>query len=141
LVDDDSGSAMFTMTDMAPGDTDAECILVTYNGSLQSDVVLYVSPGDLTGTGLDSYLDLTVERSVGGIGSFGNCTGFSGNLLYDGTLDGFSSAYTNFSKGALWLWANTGDGSVYRFTVQLQDDNAAQGLNATVTFTWEAQNS
>jgi len=29
----------------------------------------------------------------------------------------------------------------YQFEVTLQDDNAAQGLTSTATFTWEAQNS
>ncbi len=140
LVDDDSGSAMFSVSGMAGGDTAAECIAVTYNGSITpSDVVLYVAAGDLSGTGLDDYLNLTVERGTGG--SFGDCTGFSGTSIYSGTLDGFTAASTDFASGAgLWTAAAPGDSRVYRFTATLQDDNAAQSLNATVTFTWEAQN-
>jgi hypothetical protein len=140
LVDDDSGSAMFNVSGMAGGDTATGCIAVTYNGSITpADVVLYVAPGGLTGTGLDDYLNLTVERGTGG--SFGDCTGFSGSSIYSGTLDGFAAASTDFASGAgLWTASSTGDSRVYRFTLTLQDDNAAQGLTATTTFTWEAQN-
>jgi hypothetical protein len=141
LVDDDTGSAMFSVSNMKPGDSSAECIAVTYNGTVvPADVVEYVSAGDLTGTGLDDYLNLTVERGTGG--SFGDCTGFSSeNTDYSGTLDGFAGTHTDFASGAgTWAPASTGESKVYRFTVTLQDNNAAQGLDATVTFTWEAQN-
>jgi hypothetical protein len=140
LVDDDSGSAMFNVSGMAGGDTATECIAVTYNGSITpADVVLYVAPGGLTGTGLDDYLNLTIERGTGG--SFGDCTGFSGSSIYSGTLDGFTAASTDFASGAgLWTAGSTGDSRVYRFTVTLQDVAAAQGLTADVTFTWESQN-
>ncbi len=141
LVDDDTGSAMFNVSNMKPGDSSTECIEVTYNGTLvPADVVEYVSAGDLTGTGLGTYLNLTIERGTGG--SFGDCTGFSAeNTDYSGTLAGFAAASTDFASGAgTWSPAATGEAKVYRFTVSLQDDNAAQGLNATVTFTWEAQN-
>ncbi|NNF09059.1 MAG: hypothetical protein HKN74_02130 [Acidimicrobiia bacterium] len=141
LVDDDSGSALFTVTDMAPTDSVTECITVTYQGSLDTTVVLYgaLSGGD----GLDDYLDLTVERGSGG--SFGDCSGFtSSELVYSGTLDGFTGTHTDFATGA-GTWAPTGgapdDDMTYRFVVTLQDDNAAQGLTTTASFTWEAQNS
>jgi hypothetical protein len=141
LVDDDTGSAMFSVSNMKPGDSSQTCIQVTYNGTVvPADVVEYVSAGDLSGTGLDDYLNLTIERGTGG--SFGDCTGFSAeNTDYSGTLDGFAAASTDFASGAgTWAPAAQGEAKVYRFTVTLQDDNAAQGLNATVTFTWEAQN-
>ena len=140
LVDDDTGSAMFNASVMGGGDSLTECIEVTYDGSITpADVVLYVAAGGLTGTGLDDYLSLTVERGTGG--SFADCTGFSGSSIYSGTLDGFAATYTDFASGVgSWTANSTGDSQVYRFTVTLQDDNAAQGLNATATFTWEAQN-
>jgi hypothetical protein len=141
LVDDDTGSAMFSVSNMKPGDSSVECIEVTYNGTVvPADVVEYVDTGDLAGTGLDTYLNLTIERGTGG--SFGDCTGFSSeNTDYSGTLAGFAAASTDFASGAgTWAPAAQGEAKVYRFTATLQDNNAAQGLNATVTFTWEAQN-
>lgn len=141
LVDDDLGSSMFTVANMKPSTPEVECITVTYQGSLDANVRIY---GSLTaGDGLDDYLDLTVERGSGG--SFGDCTGFSSTeAVYSGTVDGFTTTHTNFASGA-GTWAPTGgapdDDMTYQFTVTLQDDNAAQGLTTTATFTWEAQNT
>lgn len=96
------------------------------------------------GSGLDAYLDLVVEEGTavsGGI--FDNCTGFiSGATIYTGgTLADFAVAHTNFGNGAgTWVPSANPESRVYRFTVTLQDNNAAQTLGATATFTWEAQN-
>lgn len=140
LTDDDPGSAMFIVSDMAPLTPVTECIAVTYSGSLlPSDVNLYgVSGGD----GLDAYLNLTIEEGSGGI--FGDCadgTGFSPtSTIFTGTLTSFDATHTDFASGVgAWNPAANPETVVYRFTVTLQDNNAAQGLNATATFTWEAQ--
>jgi len=140
LTDDDSGAAMFAVTDMAPGDVVTDCIVVTYEGSLApADIELYVAAGSLAGTGLDDYLDMTVELGTGG--SFGDCTGFAGATVYTGDLDGFAAAHVDFAGGTgSWTAAATNDDRTYRFSFTLQDDNAAQALNATATFTWESQN-
>ena len=140
ISDDDSGSAMFSASGLVPGDSVTECITVQYDGTeVPADVELYVGSGDLSGTGLDDYLDMTVELGTGG--SFGSCAGFSGSSVYTGTLDGFASAHTGFASGTgSWSPAATSETRTYRFSFTLQDDNAAQGLDATVTFTWEAQN-
>ena len=71
LTDNDAGSASFTLSDVAPGDTDTSCIQVTYTGSLPALVRLY---GTTTGTGLDPYLTLEVTRGTGA-GTFDDCTG------------------------------------------------------------------
>jgi hypothetical protein len=144
LTDNDLDAAMFSVSDMAPTDVVESCIEVTYDGSLTpADVVLYVAPGDLGGTGLAGYLDLTVERGTGAA-AFGDCTGFTSDetVTTGGTLAAFAGAATGFASGAgTWAPAVTGEAVWYRFVVTLQDDNAAQGLDATVDFTWEAQNS
>ena len=90
---------------------------------------------------LAQYLDLTVEVGTGG--SFGNCGAFSpsGGPLYTGTLANFAASRTNFTNGlAGWNGATNPSNRVYRLTVTLQDNNAAQGLSANADFTWEAQN-
>ncbi|MCH7581707.1 MAG: hypothetical protein IIC72_03655 [Acidobacteria bacterium] len=142
LTDDDGGgSAMFTVPDMAPLATVTECIVVTYEGSLlPADVNLYGVSG---GGGLDAFLDLVIEEGSGGV--FGNCAGGGGftptsTIFTGGTLADFATTHTNFGNGAgAWLPAANPESRTYRFTVTLQDDNLAQGLNATATFTWEAQ--
>lgn len=140
LSDDDSGSAMFNVTAMKPGSTSTKCIVVTYSGTLTpADVKLY---GTVAGSGLATHLTTTVEIGTGGSAS--SCTGFNaGSTLYSGTLANFGSTYTNWATGlANWSPSSTPDSRTFRFTTTLPSgaSNAAQGLNASGTFTWEAQN-
>lgn len=138
LTDDDLGGIMFTVTDMAPLATVTNCIVVTYAGTVvPANVELYGVSG---GTGLDLYLDVTIEEGTGGV--FNNCTGFSptATIFATNTLNNFSSTHTNFATGAgAWAPSANPESRTYKFTVTLQDTNLAQGLNATATFTWEAQ--
>ena len=94
------------------------------------------------GTGLEAYLDLTVERGDGDCAAFGTSTAVWTNGT-DGDLGVFLATATDYASG-VDNWQPTGglpdDTVPYRFTVTLQDNNAAQGLTTTVTFTWEAQN-
>lgn len=137
LNDDDTGSVLFNVNNLAPGDSRTRCIAVTYTGSLTADVHLY---GTVGGNGLAQYLDLDID--VGSGGDFASCTGFvSSSVLFNDTVAAFGGAHTNFVNG---LGGNTGATNptthTYRVTVTLQDNNAAQGLSATAGFTWEAQN-
>ena len=137
IVDDDSGSAMFNAVHMAPDDVIVNCIVVTYQGSLvPADVSIYGTSGG----SLDAYLDLTIEEGSGG--SFGDCTGFSlSSTLFNNMLANFAATHTNFGNGATgWSPAVNPESLTYRFTLTLQDNNLAQGLSTTGTFTWEAQN-
>ena len=141
LTDADSGAAMFTATNLKPGDTEVGCIEVTYSGSLDGEVRLYgaVTAGD----GLEAYLDLTIERGDGDCTTFGTATAVWTNGT-DGDLGAFMGSATDYASGAD-NWAVTGGGPddtvPYRFTVTQQDDNDAQGLSSTVSFTFEAQNT
>lgn len=142
LVDDDSGSVLFNVTGMAPTDSATNCIVVTYNGDLTpgSAVQLYRSAA-ITGTGLDQYLDLVVEVGTGG--TYSDCTGFtpSSTLFTGSTLQGFATTHQAYASALDTGWSPTGAGQArtFRFTITLQDNNAAQGLNATFGFTWEAR--
>jgi hypothetical protein len=96
LGDNDSGSAVFNLAGLKPGDTDTGCITVTSTATIASLVRLYGTTG---GTGLDAYLTLTITRGTSGGGSFDDCTGFTadttnwvgaGNgVIYTGTLAAF----------------------------------------------------
>lgn len=136
LDGDDSGTAMFDVSDMVPGATEEACITITYTGAPEAGVVLYGAvSGDLAG-----YLDVTIERDDDAGGEFGDCTGFAGDAtVYDGTFAGFGTTHGDYDNGAgLWT-ANDQDAVTYRVTVDLQSDDDAQGESATVTFTWEAR--
>ena len=141
LTDNDSDAAMFSVLNMKPGVSTVGCIEVTYSGTLDANVRLY---GAITaGDGLEDYLDLTVERGDGDCTTFGSATAVWTNGT-DGDLGVFMGSETNFSNGSD-NWAVTGGGAddmvPYRFTVVQQDDNNAQGLGSTVSFTFEAQNT
>lgn len=137
LDDDDAGSVLFNVSNLAPTENRTNCIEVTYTGSLASNVRMY---GAASGA-LAQYLDVQVQIGTGG--SFDDCTGFSSSsTLYTGTLADFAASRTNFANGlAGWNGATNPSARTYRISVTLQDDNAAQGLSATADFTWEAQNT
>lgn len=136
LTDDDSGTAMFSATNMSPGTPVVDCITVTYSGDqLPAPVRLY---GSTTGT-LDTYLDTTVEIGTGG--SFGDCTGFTPtSTLFNNTLANFAATNTDWSSGlATFTAAANPTSRTFRFTIEVQDNPAAQGDSATADFTFEAQ--
>jgi predicted ribosomally synthesized peptide with SipW-like signal peptide len=151
LNDDDSGSAMLSLNNAAPGASDTACINVTYNGSLPASVRMY---GTTAGTGLDQYLDLVVTRGTIAAPAFDSCAGFApdvanygfgpGGIVYSGTLQGYADNYgagqVDPQSGSPESWTN-GESHAYRFVVTVQDNNGAQGKNASQTFTWEARNN
>lgn len=145
IGDNDTGTALYDVSNRKPGDTATGCITVTYTGSLPATVKLYRS-AFAGGTGLDSYLDVTVTR---GTGTSADCSDFapssSGSSVYTGTLGAFGTSFAGGialagGSGAS-AWARN-DAVTYRFSVQLRDEAAANGLvSGTHSFIWEAQNN
>jgi len=139
LTDDDSGSTLLTLSDARPGDYDESCITMSYTGSLASTVRLH---GTTSGTGLDQHVDLTVTRGSGAAG-FDDCTGFTPDavgVVYTGRLQEFPDDHaTGLVDPDTWT---NGTDRQYRIRVELpvSANDAAQGLNATQTLTWEARN-
>ena len=152
LSDNGDGTSLMSLSAAVPGNTTNACIRVTYDGSLASTVRLY---GTTTGSGLDQYLDLKVTRGTYNptTPAFKSCTNFqadgtnylgAGNgVIYNGTLQGFPDNYAaglvDPTSGSPESWT-TGEAHVYRFDVTLQQNFAAQTLNATQAFSWEARN-
>jgi len=137
LSDNDSGAALFNVSNLAGGSTGSRCIQVSYTGSLASDVRLYAT--NVTGT-LGQYLDWSVDL---GQGSNPDCSDFNPSVgnIYTGTLGAFATARTDWATGVPgWTPGGTQDRS-YRFTYTLQDTNAAQGLSAGARLVWEARNT
>jgi predicted ribosomally synthesized peptide with SipW-like signal peptide len=145
IADNDSGSAMYQVTNAAPLDSDVSCITVTYTGSLDAAVRLYAS--GITGS-LAPYVDLTVEVGTDSAPSFDSCANFTASsTIFTGTLASFQAAHSGWGDGLVTggTWSQN-DAHSYRFTVQLQDDPAANGgatqLNTgSHSFVWEAQNT
>lgn len=153
IADNDGGAtAMLSFSGALPGATDSGCIKVSYSGSLGSSVRLY---GTTAGSGLDQYIDLKITRGrfTGSDPSFDACTGFEADaadyvgagagVMYSGTLQAFPDDYANglidphSTSPESW---SAGESHVYKLEVTLRSDTAAQGKDATQSFTWEARN-
>jgi predicted ribosomally synthesized peptide with SipW-like signal peptide len=144
LVDDDSAATMFTVTNMVPGDSVTDCIVVTYQGAITDPAAVRLYSGGYTDSGdFDTYLNLTIEEGTGG--SFGDCTGFTlqNTIETGGTLSDFDTAHTSYATGAgVWDPSGTPESKTYRVTVELDSaaPDAEQGESVTaLTFTWEVQ--
>jgi hypothetical protein len=152
LSDNGDGSSMVSLSAAVPGDTTSACIQVTYDGSLPAAVKLH---GTTTGSGLDQYLDLKVTRGSYSptTPAFKSCTNFQADgtnyvgagsgVIYNGTLQGFPDDYASGlvdpTSGSPESWTN-GEVHVYKVDVTLQSNFAAQNMDATQTFRWEARN-
>jgi hypothetical protein len=141
LGDNAAGAALYAAGGVAPGFLDAKCVTVTYTGSLDALVRLYGTTTSAAGKNLAPYLDLVVERGSfpGAAPADGGCTGFTGTVLYGGTLAGYPGTYAAGVKDPATF--ATGTSTVYRIGVALQDDDAAQDRDATTRFTFEARDS
>ena len=138
LSDDDSASSLFAMSNVGPGHRRARCIAISYRGVRAPRVVKLHGSG--TATELDQALEMTVE--VGSGGGFEDCTGFSGTVLYQGSLADFLAAHGDFESGLAALSPSEPNGSAtFRFAMTVGDRPTAQGRAARATFTWEARDT
>jgi hypothetical protein len=144
LSDNDSGAAMYSVSNQKPGDSVTQCIKVDYTGSLDADVKLY-TPSAIGALG--QYIDVQV-RPGSGNPAFPGCTGFNADAadIYNDTLANFPTSYASgildAGPGSNTKWVN-GDAVVYRITLTLPSSvpAAAQGLTTgSHAFTWEARN-
>lgn len=140
LVDDDSGSAMMTLSNMIPGDTATKCIAVTYTGSTFSvtPIKLYAA----LASEVDSFaghLDVVVKEGAGG--TFSDCTGFTaGSTLFTGTLSSLAATHGTYAAGLTAFTPASGSVTrTYQFSVTLGTDtpDTAQGDSVSASFTWE----
>ncbi len=144
LTDDDSGSAMFSISDIVPGQSEERCILVSYGGAVANPapVKLYSSGYADTGDFAD-YLNVTIDEGTGAI--TGDCSGFvlENTIVSGGNLSAFDAAHVDYATGAgVWDPASTPETKSYRVTLQLDPltPDAEQGeAVSNLVFTWEVQ--
>lgn len=151
ISDNDSDSAMYSVSNQAPGDSVTKCIKVTYGGTLASAVKLYASSVQAVG----QYVDLTVTPGTQTSSTFPDCTGFTadaGGAVFTGTLKGFADTHSTYASGLALSgpsaanWSQN-DAFVYQFELTLQDNDSANGgsggalSSGSHSFTWEARNA
>jgi hypothetical protein len=148
LHDDDSGTAMFSATNLRPGSSDVRCIVVSAPASLASSVKLYARDYRTT-NGLGESLNMVIDEGTGGhfgTSGQGSCNGFtSGGHAFRGTLAAFATSKTSFASG-VGGWAPSGSVPVsktYRFSFNLDSatPNEVQAGTAAIGLTWEQQDS
>ena len=131
LADNDSGSALYNLTNAKPSDPQERCIEVSYTGSLPSEVKMYRVPGAALGA-LAANVTVLVQ------------TGFNAeDTLYNGKLNALP---TDYGTGLLDAPGSDGDWDenekqVYRVTVSVDDVPVAEGQTTGAhTLRWEARN-
>ena len=128
LVVNDQGQPLFNVPEMKPGEVDTACEVVTNQGPADADVGIYAS---VSGTGLQSYLDLTVQRGTlpANAGS-GSCAGFSpdsadyagdgAGIIYSGLMSNFPTSADAPLEIPVNAWS-PGQAIAYRMSVTLAD--------------------
>jgi hypothetical protein len=134
LSDDDDAAALFSATGLAPGHPVSGCINVAYEADGYAAFRLH---GQAEGSGLARSLSLLVEAGSGS--RFGDCTGFRGDVVYNGTLAEFSARHGDFAEGVDLDAPLDGTSRSFRITAEVLDDDSVQGTDAVATFTWEAR--
>lgn len=157
LYDDDSGTIMFDVADMIPGDQADHCIEVSYegpNGRASNGVNFYIPATWTDSASLADDLLITVEEgtvatfspagTVTDPTTYPHCTGFvsSTAIITDEPLSSFATDYaTGYGS---WTPVGLGTGTPvdrsYRITVTLASASTAENESVTsVPFTWEVQ--
>jgi hypothetical protein len=98
ISDNDSGSAMLSLSSAPLGTSDTSCIKTSYSGSLPSEVHHYVTASGA----LAPYLTLNVTRGTGA-NTFDNCSDFTADstnyfgkgagVIYDGKLSNYPTSW------------------------------------------------
>ncbi len=132
LIDDDGSAALFDGSVlMAPGRPQTSCIAVTAVGAAAGDTVALAATS-LVGAGLAGHLAVTVEMGQGG--RFGDCSGFTGGIVWTGTLGGLAEAAG--SVGVVLDWRPEQQASrSFRISV-VADSTARQGDSASADLQW-----
>lgn len=149
------GTVLFEVDGMVPGEVAQRCIRVEYAGTVAQEKL---SPLRLSVTGagaLGTYLTTSIEMGTTGTADAyvgdeeTSCDGFGGTVspLYNtlegadpaldlGALVGTHDTYAD-GLGTAWTPDGLGDTRWFRITFVLQDDDDAQYLTATPSFSWE----
>jgi spore coat-associated protein N len=136
-------TALFSVTDMAPGDTVSRPLTVSNDGTLGLRYAVTSTATDPDGKGLRDQLAFTVYSGV----TAANCT--AGNLAGGTALYGpaaiggggvvFGSATQGAQAGDRPLLAGSSEVLCFSAALPLATDNTFQGATTTVSFTFDAE--
>ena len=131
LATDAGGLPLVSAAQLSPGHVLERCIVLTTPTVYTSaDLAMYVTAdGDLA-----NHLNVTVESGQGG--GFSDCSGFTGRLVYVGTLGALAAGFSLQQPERVGRYSSTVSSVTLRLRFSVQDDNAAQGQTTTAAFWW-----
>ena len=136
-------SALFTVSNMAPGDSTTQSLVVSNGGTLQLRYAISSTATSTDGKGLKDQLVLTIKTiDVTTPGT--PCDDFDGTQLYTGDLDGTTGALVGSSaqgpdSGDRTLAASGSETLCFRVNLPPSTGNAYQDATTTATFTFDAE--
>jgi spore coat-associated protein N len=136
-------SALVTFSDMAPGDTVTDDIVVTNGGSLALRYAISSSATNADSKGLKDQLVLTV-KTIDVTTRATPCDDFDGTQLYTGDLDSTAGKLvgdntTGAQAGDRNLDASKNETLCFRVNLPTSTGNAFQNATTTATFTFDAE--
>jgi hypothetical protein len=135
ITSDNSGGPLVSGFNLAPGGMPPNCLAISHTGAVAGDELRFFLTADRSS--LANYIDVTIEQGHGG--RYGNCSGFSGAVVYQGTLAALGLSHGTQLTALLIAPLAPGAGtSSVRLTFAVHDDNRAQGGSTTSDFTWIA---
>lgn len=132
-----SASLLVDVDNLLPGTVVERCLVVTYRGSID-DVDIRLAGRRDAGTGLEDYLDTTIET---GLGSDPACTDFApARSAFVGPLGDLWTERGMFERAVHVADAvASGSQTTVRIALELRSDDAAQGRETTFWMTIEAR--
>jgi hypothetical protein len=132
MFDDDSGLALFRGAGrITPSTPQVACLLVGARGAASTDGVALAADA-VTGPLAD---DLLVSVEVGTGGSAGDCSGFTGRQVWQGTLPELANPTPATGYWMGWRPASVPT-ATFRITVALDPDSTAAGQRAGADVVW-----
>ena len=136
-------SALITYSNMQPGDSVTNSIVVTNNGGSQLRYAISSSATNTDTKGLKDQLVLTIKTiDVTTPGT--PCNDFDGTQLYTGDLDSTAGKLVGDNTqgaqaGDRTLNASANETLCFRASLPLATSNTYQGATTTATFTWDSE--
>ncbi|MGH9015752.1 MAG: TasA family protein [Acidimicrobiia bacterium] len=136
-------SALVTFSNMAPGDTVTDDIVVTNGGTLALRYAISSSATNADLKGLKDQLVLTV-KTIDVTTPATPCDDFDGTQLYTGDLDSTAGKLvgdntTGAHAGDRTLAASTNETLCFRVNLPTRTGDAFQDATTTATFTFDAE--
>jgi hypothetical protein len=148
ITTDAAGAAMFTVTNLLPGDFGSKCIVVSTAVSVPGAVRTYFLNPVASQNGLMEQ-HLFITASVGTGGTFNDCTGYeAGPTFLDGvTLASLPGAHGSYANGVgPWTAAAPTDHRTYQISWEFDTTglsegqiNSMMGMQTGLDFEWEIQ--